>query len=112
MITTTEKSQRDMLSDTDLRARLHSGALAVADGDTEADAWMDAMVLAHGSLCATGVVRACRAYAKAVGVRDDPDSWAFHFSDLEGPGWRDTAQQIADDDVAETMGVLINGRPC
>jgi len=102
------------LSPADRRDMLHHAALAFADGAGSAGPAIVILSLGHPSLCEHQLERACRDYAEAYDVlydlRADADLWAHFYPDLEGPGQRDAALAIAESDVEETMGVLLNGK--
>ena len=107
---------RDTLDGTGRREELHRAALAFAAGSTDAGPAITILRLGHPSLCEHQLERACLDYAEALTVLDDlradADLWAFYYPGLEGPGQRDAALQIAEDDVTEVMNVLISGRTC
>jgi hypothetical protein len=96
------------------RALLHRAAMDIAEDGDRVTPWVVAFQFADPSLCKHEVQDAIGDYIEAVRAQDDlasdADLWWRYYPDLEGPGQQDAARQIADDDVAETMGVLLHGR--
>jgi hypothetical protein len=100
-----------VITEAERRKLLHEAALAYGE-DTEAG--LDAMRYAHESLCGHEIVELCKLYAQAVDARDDlardPRCWADHYSDLDDPDPEAAAPGIAEDDVTDTMNVLMFGK--
>lgn len=95
-------------------AQLAEAALDIVGDEGGLGPWDTAFRLASPSLCVHELYRACRDYAEAVRAQDDlasdADLWTYYYPELEGPGQRDAARQIAEDDVADTLNVLLRGR--
>jgi hypothetical protein len=95
-------------------ALVHKAALNVADDEGGLTPWQVLFDLAWPKLCVHRLYRACLEHAEAVRVQEDlasdADLWAHYYPSLEGPGQRDAGRQIAEDDVGDTLNVLLYGR--
>jgi hypothetical protein len=102
-----------VMSDAERRELLHKSVLAYSDGEEGTDAAMAVMTYAHESLSVAELDKLCLAYYNAIQARDALDAdrgcWRDHYPELQDPDPETAAQQIAADDVAETLNVLMFG---
>jgi hypothetical protein len=102
-----------VMSDDERRKLLHEAALAYTEGEEDTEAGLAVMRYAHESLCGHKIVELCKIYAQAVEARDDlardARCWPDHYSDLDGADPETAAPGIAEDDIADTMNVLMFG---
>jgi hypothetical protein len=102
-----------VVSDTERRKLLEEAVLAYADGEESGEAAVTVITYVNESLSLAELDKLCMAYRNAVTARDalgaDRGCWRDHYPELEGPGQEDVAPQIAADDVADTMNVLMFG---
>jgi hypothetical protein len=101
-------------TDEERQELLHKSVLAYTDGEEGTDAALAVMRYAHESLSVTELERICHDYDNAVRTRDDlardDRCWADHYADLGDPDPETAAKQIAADDVADAMKMLMFGK--